>query len=140
MNFILIKFMFVELSSCVEVGFSFPWNEPFCFYPGALIESRAPKLIHISQYSDFVNISCLYTASNQCFVGSMLWIYSVIYIIIVVEKNRNDLYKCFSLKRRLSSGKWWKIFCERYLCYYASVEEHQIRKKCSLKSMALQMP
>ena len=29
--------------------------------------------------------------------------------------------------RRLSSGKRWKIICERYHSYYASVEEHQIR-------------
>ena len=34
--------------------------------------------------------------------------------------------KCH-LKRRLSSGKRWKIICERYHSYYASVEEHQIR-------------
>ena len=31
------------------------------------------------------------------------------------------------LKRRLSSGKRWKVICERYHCYYASVEEHQIK-------------
>ena len=31
------------------------------------------------------------------------------------------------LKRRLSSGKRWKIICERNNSYYASVEDHQIR-------------
>ena len=32
----------------------------------------------------------------------------------------------FLLKRRLSSGMRWKIICERYHCYYANGEEHQI--------------
>ena len=31
------------------------------------------------------------------------------------------------LKRRLSSWKRWKLTCERYHCYYASVEVHQIK-------------
>ena len=44
-----------------------------------------------------------------------------------------------SLKRRLSSGKRWKIICERHsflLCKCGRTSD----KTCSLKSMALQMP
>ena len=33
----------------------------------------------------------------------------------------------YHLKRRLSSGKRWKIICEHYHSYHVSVEEHQIR-------------
>ena len=43
------------------------------------------------------------------------------------------------LKRRLSSGKRWKIICERYHSYYASMEERQIRhvpwKACLFKCL-----
>ena len=40
-------------------------------------------------------------------------------------RNERDIHK--ALKRRLSSGKRWKIICEHYHSYYASVEEHHVR-------------
>ena len=48
-----------------------------------------------------------------------------------------DVFSC--LKRRLSSGKRWKIIWKRYsflLCKCGRISD----KTCSLKSMALQMP
>ena len=49
----------------------------------------------------------------------------------------------FPIKRRLSSGKRWNLICERCHCYYASVDEHQIKLvpweawlfKCSFYTM-----
>ena len=38
-----------------------------------------------------------------------------------------NFHSLFCLKRRLSSGKRWTIIYERYHCYYASVEEHQMK-------------
>ena len=60
------------------------------------------------------------------------------------EKWRKIEYESFSslewaLKRKLSSGKRWKIICEHYsflLCKCGRTSD----KTCSLKSMALQMP
>ena len=43
------------------------------------------------------------------------------------------------LKRRLSSGKRWKIICEHYSLLLCKCGRTSV-KTCSLKSMALQMP
>ena len=43
------------------------------------------------------------------------------------------------LKRRLSSGKRWKIICEHYSFLLCKCGRTSV-KTCSLKSMALQMP
>ena len=43
------------------------------------------------------------------------------------------------LKRRLSSGKRWKIICEHYSFLLCKCGRKSV-KTCSLKSMALQMP
>ena len=44
-----------------------------------------------------------------------------------------------TLKRRLSSGKRWKIICEHYSFLLCKCGRTSV-KTCSLKSMALQMP
>ena len=68
--------------------------------------------------------------------------------LLLINKERCSLqslcflkpcHKLLFLKRRLSSGKRWKIICEHYsflLCKCGRTSD----KTCSLRSMALQMP
>ena len=52
-----------------------------------------------------------------------------------INKYYNKIMEAMSLKEKVEFWGEVKKNCERYYCYYASVEEHQ-RKKSSLKSMA----
>ena len=45
-----------------------------------------------------------------------------------------------NLKEKAEFWEEDNTYCEHYHCYYARVEEHQIKKKSSLKSVALQIP
>ena len=60
-------------------------------------------------------------------VQDLQFTFSVAETILSLLYSKGVEVKKYKLKRRLSSGKRWKIICERYHSYYASVEEHQIR-------------
>ena len=77
----------------------------------------------------------IYGITNICFGTSAIHIGKLYFIHELMKSLGKFLYselqtrlqRTCSLKRRLSSGKRWKIICQRYHFYYASVEEHQIR-------------
>ena len=59
------------------------------------------------------------------------------YNVFANIENHKDVK--YTLKRRLSSGKRWKIICEHYSFLLCKCGRTSV-KTCSLKSMALQMP
>ena len=107
---------------------------------------RSPKLIQMPSQSliilpYLVMVACcagysrVYSRSSTWNVGRPANFTTVSTIITVIISTRSVTLtnkikiqsSLWKLKRRLSSGKRWKIICERYHSYYASVEEHQIR-------------